>query len=148
MTVNTREGSKCGKLAMSTDRSNRRRSKKPSMRQPNGSYRPQRRWQRLPLAIPIFVRGTNEQGNVFEEFSTALNLNAGGLLLVSQRPLSAGSIVDLEIPSSIPTHHPIDKPPATSLEARAVYSIFSEGMHECGMAFTHPLLDVPEDELE
>jgi PilZ domain len=148
MTADPRETFDFRKLAMSNDRSHNRRSEMPSLRQPNGSYRPRRRWQRLPLAIPIFVRGTNEHGKVFEDFATALNLSAGGLLLVSQRPLRVGSVVDLEIPSSIPNHHPFDKPPATSLPARVVYAAFAEGIHQCGMAFIHPLLDARENELD
>ena len=36
-----------------------------------------RGWDRLPISIPFFVRGTNAAGEEFLEFATALNLSAG-----------------------------------------------------------------------
>src|SRR5947199_4110183 len=46
-----------------------------------------RRWARLSLAIPVFVRGINGQGREFLEFCTLLNESAGGALLAIRRPL-------------------------------------------------------------
>src|SRR6266496_4290905 len=58
-----------------------------------------RHWARLPLAIPVFVRGVNAQGREFQEFSTLLNESAGGVLLAIRKPLRRWSRVSLEIPS-------------------------------------------------
>ena len=60
-----------------------------------------RRWDRLPLAIPLFVRGTDPNGEAFLEFSTALNISAGGLLLAMRRDLDCGASISLETPGSI-----------------------------------------------
>src|SRR5438552_3629771 len=38
-----------------------------------------RRWARLSLAIPVFVRGINGQGREFLEFCTLLNESASAL---------------------------------------------------------------------
>ena|SRR5437870_5831567 len=46
-----------------------------------------RRWVRLSLAIPVFVRGVNGQGKEFLEFCTLLNESAGGALLAMRKPL-------------------------------------------------------------
>src|ERR1022692_1621808 len=42
-----------------------------------------RDWDRLPISIPFFVRGSDADGEEFLEFATALNLSAGGLLLAA-----------------------------------------------------------------
>src|SRR6266567_2711951 len=59
-----------------------------------------RRWARLSLAIPVFVRGINGQGREFLEFCTLLNESAGGALLAIRRPLRRRSRVLLEMPSA------------------------------------------------
>src|SRR5437870_7447179 len=59
-----------------------------------------RRWSRLPLAIPAFIRGVNGQGREFLEFGTLLNESAGGVLLAIRKPLRRWSRVTLEIPSA------------------------------------------------
>ncbi len=50
-----------------------------------------RGWDRLPISIPFFVRGTSASGEEFLEFATALNLSAGGLLLATRRYLDPGT---------------------------------------------------------
>ena len=47
-----------------------------------------RKWTRLPLAIPVFVRSRDGKGKEFLEFATALNVSAGGML-VAIRSVSA-----------------------------------------------------------
>ena len=46
-----------------------------------------RRWQRLPLAIPVFIRCQDENGKDILEFATALNVSAGGMLVAVRRML-------------------------------------------------------------
>jgi hypothetical protein len=58
-----------------------------------------RKWPRLPLAIPIFVR-SRDQNKEFLEFATALNVSAGGMLVAVRRALPAYTEVSLEIPSA------------------------------------------------
>ena len=50
-------------------------------------YPERRRWVRISLAIPVFVRWMNAQGREFLEFSTLLNAGAGGALLAIRKPL-------------------------------------------------------------
>src|SRR5579864_7934616 len=58
-----------------------------------------RKWERLPLAIPVFVRSHDEKGKEFLEFATALNVSAGGMLVAVRRVLPAVAQLQLEIPS-------------------------------------------------
>jgi hypothetical protein len=60
-----------------------------------------RKWYRLPISIPFFMRGNRATGEEFLEFATALNLSAGGLLLASRKYLDAGASVKLEIPVAL-----------------------------------------------
>ena len=60
-----------------------------------------RRWQRLPISIPFFIRSAKDGGEEFLDFATALNLSAGGVLLATRRYLDPGASVKLEIPVSL-----------------------------------------------
>lgn len=60
-----------------------------------------RDWDRLPIAIPFFVRGRKSTGEEFLEFATALNLSAGGVLLAARRYLDPGTQISLEVPVAL-----------------------------------------------
>ena len=100
-----------------------------------------RKWQRLPLAIPVFVRGRDEKGKDFLEFATALNVSANGILVAVRRSLPPSSQVLLEIPSA-PLAATTALPNASrSLNARTVRVTHAEGYHLVGMKFSRPLLN-------
>jgi hypothetical protein len=68
--------------------------------------RERRTWQRIPLAVPVFVRGTDESGANFLEFTAALNVSAGGILVSLRHHVARRSQVCLEIPAtSAPLAH-------------------------------------------
>lgn len=67
----------------------------------NASKSERRGWDRLPIAIPFFVRGNKPNSEEFLEFATALNLSAGGVLLAARRYLDPGSEISLEIPVAL-----------------------------------------------
>ncbi len=97
-----------------------------------------RKWQRLPLAIPVFVRGIEPSGRKFIEFATALDISVGGALLSIQRYLPEGSKIMLEIPSSpIPTGKYKNQ---KGLSAKLVRVTHSEQGQLLGLKFQHPLL--------
>lgn len=60
-----------------------------------------RKWVRLPISVPFFMKGNKPGGEEFLEFATALNLSAGGALLATRRYLDPGSSIKLEIPVSL-----------------------------------------------
>jgi hypothetical protein len=99
-----------------------------------------RRWPRLPLAIPVFVRGRNGQGKDFLEFSILLNESAGGVLLAIRKPLRRWSRVSLEIPSA-PLLRNIKLPRTVRmLRARVVRISYLGSCNLCGLQFARPLL--------
>ncbi len=99
-----------------------------------------RRWQRLPLAVPVFARGVDEQGKEFLEFTTALNVSAGGALLALRRYVPRSSRITLVIPSAplprlaVPPHF------VRTVQARVVRVTHSERCHLWGMQFAQPLV--------
>ncbi len=66
----------------------------------------QRRWQRLPLGIPIVVKCLTEQRTPVTEFGTTINISAGGVLLAMRMPLLVGRGISLQIPAGFPEQRP------------------------------------------
>ena len=110
---------------------------------PDGSPSFERRhWPRLPLAIPVFVRGVDKQGKEFLEFSTLLNESAGGALLAIRRFLQRWSQISLEIPSSPVLKQGALPSTVRKLRARVVRTSFLNGWNLCGLQFIQPLTQV------
>ena len=99
-----------------------------------------RKWPRLPLAIPVFVRSRDEKGKEFLEFATALNISAVGALVAVRRALPRSAQVLLEIPSAPLSALPTMPKASRTLRARAVRVTHTEGYHLVGLKFSHPLL--------
>jgi hypothetical protein len=99
-----------------------------------------RKWPRLPLAIPVFVRSRDEDGKESLEFATALNISAGGALVAVRRSLPLSARVSLEIPSA-PLVSGNSFPKASrTLRARTVRITHIDGYHLLGLKFFRPLL--------
>ena len=101
-----------------------------------------RRWPRLPLAIPVFVRSSDENGKDLLEFATALNVSAGGALIAVRRALPLTALVLLEIPSA-PLMPTTSLPKAArNLRAKGVWEVHANGYQLLGVKFSHPLAEV------
>ncbi|HEX4426966.1 MAG TPA: PilZ domain-containing protein [Terriglobales bacterium] len=100
-----------------------------------------RRWTRLPLAIPVFVRSRDQEGKEFLEFATAWNVSAGGAMIAVRRSLRLSSQVLLEIPSAPAATSPESSKASSRVQAKAKWVTHAEGYHLIGLKFAHPLLD-------
>jgi hypothetical protein len=100
-----------------------------------------RKWTRLPLAIPVFVRSRDEKGKEFLEFATALNVSAGGALVAVRRSLPPTAQVLLEIPSAPLASIAALPKAARTLRARTLRVAHAEGYHLLGLKFSKPLLN-------
>jgi hypothetical protein len=99
----------------------------------------QRKWARLQLAIPVFVRTRAGSGKDSLEFATAINVSPGGALVVVRHALPKSALISLEIPSA-----PIGpsnglKTSAKVMQARAVWVTHFDGYHLLGLKFSRPL---------
>lgn len=99
-----------------------------------------RKWPRLPLAIPVFVRSRDSKGKEFLEFATALNVSAGGMLVAMRRVLPSVGQVQLEIPSAPVASLALLPRASRALRAKALRTIPAEGYYLLGLKFTRPLL--------
>jgi hypothetical protein len=92
-----------------------------------------RRWERIPIPVPVFVRGMDREQRPFLEFATMTNINFGGALLITRRNLQRDSLVVLEVPCSQMT------PSARQLQARLVHTSWGGRFHVAGLMFMEPL---------
>lgn len=101
------------------------------------SYRNTRQWPRLPIAFPVFVRSTDEEGRTTLEFATAVNVSAGGILLaLRKKPLSKH--LSLEIPVA-PVALPEGQSPIRFIEGDIVRTEQREKHSLVGIKFDKPL---------
>ena len=101
-----------------------------------------RHWQRLPLAIPVFVHGVDERGHKFVEFATAMNISAGGAQLAIRRHLPAFSKISIEIPCSVGPYKTVGTQVRSNLPAKIMNKASVEGAPLCllGLRFNRPLI--------
>jgi c-di-GMP-binding flagellar brake protein YcgR len=99
-----------------------------------------RKWMRLPLAIPVFVRSRDDKGKEFLEFATALNVSAGGMLVAVRKTLPASSEIELEIPSAPVAALALVPNVSRNLRAKALRTTPEEGYYLLGLKFSRPLL--------
>lgn len=86
----------------------------------------------------MFIRGVDERGKGFVELSAALNISAGGALLVTRRFLPSDSEISVEIPAP-PLPLAMQRFRAHNLKARVVQVSSCDCYHLCGLAFSSPL---------
>jgi c-di-GMP-binding flagellar brake protein YcgR len=106
-----------------------------------GRQSERRKWARLPLAIPIFVRSQDDQGKESVEFATALNVSAGGMLVALRRALPAVTSVRLEIPSAPEASLAPLITTTRKLLAKTLRSTPADGCYLLGLKFARPLSD-------
>lgn len=98
-----------------------------------------RKWSRLSLAIPVFVRSRGENGKDFLEFATAVNISAGGALVAVRRSLPLPAQVLLEIPSPPSPALALQPTSSRHLRARTMRITHAEGYHLVGLKFLRPI---------
>ena len=99
-----------------------------------------RQWARIPVAIPVFVRGKDHDGKEFREFTTAFNIGGGGVLLATRRFVPRSAKVYLEIPAGPLSSQPMPQKYYRDLVGRAVTVTHTEQCYLCGVKFTRPLI--------
>ena len=100
-----------------------------------------RKWPRLPLAIPVFVRTRLDQDREFLEFATALNVSAGGMLVALRRSLPPTAEVSLEIPSAPLAALAALPKVSRTLRAKILRTQHSDAYNLIGLKFFRPLVN-------
>ena len=99
-----------------------------------------RRWERLPLAIPVFARGIDEKGKDFLDFTTVLEVSAGGAVLAIRRNLARTARLTLEIPSAPLNEKVAGISSVRTLRAKIVRVTSSDRCQLCALEFIRPLV--------
>jgi hypothetical protein len=96
-----------------------------------------RRERRVPVHLPIVVRGTDRTGLSFEERTASENLCRGGAAFASRHPLDLGGQLEIHIPV-LPTSASEDTEFLT--QGRVVHIKPRSDQHELivGVEFTGP----------
>ncbi|HUY12871.1 MAG TPA: PilZ domain-containing protein [Terriglobia bacterium] len=106
---------------------------------PKKQLKERRATARIPLAVPVFARGTDDKGKEFLEFTTTLNVSSSGVLLPMRRFMPIASKIVLEIPSApLPK---LTKPPTfvRTVGAEVVRVTASEPSYLLALKFSHPI---------
>jgi PilZ domain len=103
------------------------------------SKKKERKWARLQLAIPVFIRTRDGNGMDSLEFATAINISPGGALVAVRRSLPKSALVSLEIPSA--PIEPADglKTSSRIMQAKTVWVTHLDDYHLLGLKFARPL---------
>jgi c-di-GMP-binding flagellar brake protein YcgR len=96
-----------------------------------------RRERRIPVHLPIVVRGTDRSGFAFEERTSSENLCRGGAAFATRFPLDLGGQLEIQIPM-VPTAASEDT--EFSTQGRIVHVMRGRDEHESivGVEFTGP----------
>ena len=98
-----------------------------------------RDWDRLPITIPFFVRGSKSNGEKVLEFANALDISAGGVLLATQRYVEPNTHITLEVPTALASKahlpHSVSRLEATVLRCTPERQYFLVGLR-----FEKPLI--------
>jgi PilZ domain len=99
----------------------------------------QRRWQRVRLAFPMFVNGTNERQEGVVELAAVLNISSGGALLTTRQRLSPFSKIVLQAPRLAHPDSPVFNSSVSVIEGRVLRVQPSFGCYLNAIEFFLPL---------
>ena len=96
-----------------------------------------RRERRVPVHLPMLVRGTDRSGLTFEERTSTENLCRGGAAFATRHLLDLGTQLEIRIPSSTAAG---DEPSEFSTQGRIVHLKPGRNASELivGVEFTGP----------
>lgn len=96
--------------------------------------------ERLPLAVPLFLRGVDKNGKEFMDFTLAANVSAGGALVATRRALPASSKLSIEIPTAPLPELIRALQSVRTLKGRVVRTFNKGAYNLCALRFTRPLI--------
>ena len=102
-------------------------------------YDERRRFQRIHLQVPLFVRGRDAHGEQFLELAKTLNISGLGAFLTCPRALAINEIITLTIPAPsivVSALVPSGMPP---IQARVKRQQEAGDVHLVGVEFLKPI---------
>jgi hypothetical protein len=103
------------------------------------AYEERRRFQRIRLQVPLFLRGRDFQGEQFLELAKSLDISGLGAFLASPRHLGLGEIVTLTIPAPSITSSALMPSGMPPIQARVRRQQEAGDIYLIGVEFVKPI---------
>jgi PilZ domain-containing protein len=98
-----------------------------------------RRFQRIRLQVPLFIRGRDAYGEQFVELAKSLDISAVGAFITSPRPLTIGGVVTLTVPAPSITSSGLVPAGMAPIQARVKRQQEAGDVHLVGVEFLKPI---------
>lgn len=102
-------------------------------------YDERRRFQRISLQVPLFIRGRDAYGEQFVDLGKTLDISALGALVASPRPLAINDVVTLTIPAPSITSSALVPSGMPPIQARVKRQQEAGDVHLVGLEFLKPI---------
>src|SRR6202047_1925930 len=99
----------------------------------------QRRFPRIHLQVPLFIRGKDAYGEQFLELAKTLDISGIGAFLTSPRPLAINEVVTLTIPAPSITSSALVPAGMPPIQARVKRKQDAGDVHLVGVEFLKPI---------
>ena len=98
-----------------------------------------RRFQRIHLQVPLFIRGRDAHGEQFVELAKTLDVSGLGAFITSPRQLVIGAVVTLTIPAPSITSSALIPAGMPPIQARVKRQQEAGDVHLVGVEFLKPI---------
>lgn len=102
-------------------------------------YDERRRFQRIRLQVPLFVRGRDLHGEQFLELAKTLDISALGAFITCPRALPIGEVITLTIPAPSITSSALIPSGMPPMLARVKRRQEAGDVHLVGVEFVKPI---------
>jgi len=102
-------------------------------------YDERRRFQRIRLQIPLFIRGRDAHGEQFLELAKTLDISALGAFMTCPRALVVNDIITLTIPAPSVTSSALVPAGMPPIQARVKRQQEAGDVHLVGVEFLKPI---------
>jgi PilZ domain-containing protein len=102
-------------------------------------YEERRRFQRIRLQVPLFLRGRDVQGEQFLELAKSLDISGLGAMLACPRHLSPNELVTLTIPAPSITASALVPAGMPPIQARVRRQHEAGDIYLVGVEFVKPI---------
>ena len=103
------------------------------------SYDERRRFQRIRLQVPLFVRGRDAHGEQFLELAKTLDISALGAFITCPRAVAVNEMITLTIPAPSITSSALVPAGMPPIQARVKRQQEAGDVHLIGVEFLKPV---------
>ncbi|MGH9727413.1 MAG: PilZ domain-containing protein [Candidatus Acidiferrales bacterium] len=105
----------------------------------NGNHAERRKFPRLRVQVPLFIRGRDHLGVEFLELAKTLDISGQGARLISPHALSHDELISLTIPAPLPRSSEFGESGTPPIQARVRRLESSGDMKLAAVEFLKPL---------